>query len=122
MGLRFHLAFLVTLGFLSSFGALSVQAVPNEVSFLVIGDWGTGTDNQRQLAQQLEVSARKIGARFVISTGDNFYSDGLTSTTDAQFNTKFESRGGSVCLNSLRAIVKWISASVTPPPGLALAN
>ena len=30
-------------------------------------------------------------------------------------------RGGSVCLNGLRAIVKWISALVTPPPGLAWA-
>lgn len=30
-----------------------------------------------------------------------------------------EARGGSVCLNGFRAAVKWISALVTPPPGLA---
>jgi transposase len=31
-------------------------------------------------------------------------------------------RGGSVRLNSFRAAVKWISALVTPPPGLASAG
>ena len=31
-------------------------------------------------------------------------------------------RGGSVCLNSFRAFAKWISALVTPPPGLASAG
>ncbi len=28
-------------------------------------------------------------------------------------------RAGSVCLNSLRAFVKWITASIMPPPELA---
>ena len=28
-------------------------------------------------------------------------------------------RAGSVCLNSFRALAKWISASIMPPPGLA---
>ena len=31
-------------------------------------------------------------------------------------------RDGSVCLNNFRAAVKWISALVTPPPGLASAG
>ncbi len=28
----------------------------------------------------------------------------------------FEVRGGSVCLNSFGRLVKWISASIMPPP------
>jgi molecular chaperone HscC len=35
---------------------------------------------------------------------------------------RLDERGGSVCLNSLRAIVKSVPPRVTPPPGLALAN
>ena len=31
-------------------------------------------------------------------------------------------RGGSVCLNNSRVVVKWISALVMPPPGLASAG
>jgi hypothetical protein len=31
-------------------------------------------------------------------------------------------RGRSVCLNNSRAVVKWISALVMPPPGLASAG
>ena len=31
-------------------------------------------------------------------------------------------RAGSVCLNSLRAVAKWISALVMPQPGLAAAR
>ncbi len=31
-------------------------------------------------------------------------------------------RGGSVGLNSFRVVAKWISALVTPPPGLASAD
>lgn len=33
-----------------------------------------------------------------------------------------EARRGSVCLNSFRAAAKWISALVTPRPGLAGAS
>ncbi|MGB4825809.1 MAG: hypothetical protein WBP18_00780 [Paracoccaceae bacterium] len=31
-------------------------------------------------------------------------------------------RGGPACLNSFRTIAKWMSALVTPPPGLASAD
>ncbi len=34
----------------------------------------------------------------------------------------FAKRGGSVSLNSLQAVDKWLSALVMPPPGLAWAG
>ena len=37
-------------------------------------------------------------------------------------NARFKARGGSVGLNSLRALGKWISALATPLPGLASAG
>ena len=46
-------------------------------------------------------------------------SSGNDTITDFDAN---EVRSGSVCLNSFRAAVKWISALVTPPPGLASAG
>jgi tartrate-resistant acid phosphatase type 5 len=88
---RFRLACLAALGLFASSGAVPVRAAPSEVSFLVVGDWGTGSSDQRRIARQMAASAREIGARFVISTGDNFYSRGLKSAADPQFRTKFES-------------------------------
>lgn len=49
------------------------------VSFAVIGDWGRGgAHHQRQVGDTL----RRQDISFVISTGDNFYPRGITSTFD----------------------------------------
>ncbi|KAG4982875.1 hypothetical protein JHK87_027624 [Glycine soja] len=49
------------------------------LSLMVIGDWGRkGTYNQSQVATQMGRVAAKLNIDFVISTGDNFYDDGLT--------------------------------------------
>jgi tartrate-resistant acid phosphatase type 5 len=60
------------------------------LSFLVIGDWGTGGAGQRALAAELARTAARTGAQFVISTGDNFYPKGVRSIGDAGWITKFE--------------------------------
>ena len=39
-----------------------------------------------------------------------------------RWNARFLERAGSVYLNSLRAVSKWISALVMPQPGLAAAR
>lgn len=47
--------------------------------FAVIGDWGRGgTDIQMRMAATFD----KMKPDFVISTGDNFYLDGISSVTD----------------------------------------
>ncbi|KAM4119852.1 hypothetical protein ACJW30_03G090900 [Castanea mollissima] len=49
------------------------------LSFLVVGDWGRkGLYNQSLVATQMGVVGEKLDIDFVISTGDNFYEDGLT--------------------------------------------
>jgi hypothetical protein len=64
---------------------------PNALSFLVVGDWGQhGTPDQRRVARQMGVTATALGAAFVISTGDNFYPNGVASSNDAQFRATFE--------------------------------
>jgi tartrate-resistant acid phosphatase type 5 len=66
------------------------QAAAPELAFLVVGDWGTGSIGQRKVAAQMAKSAEAIGARFVITTGDNFYPDGVTSVEDPHWKRTFE--------------------------------
>ncbi len=59
--------------------------------FLVLGDWGRdGKHHQRDLARQMGRVAEERRCRFVISTGDNFYEDGVVSADDPQWRTSFE--------------------------------
>ncbi|EOY01295.1 hypothetical protein QUC31_013858 [Theobroma cacao] len=64
---------------------------PNgSLSFLVVGDWGRkGLYNQSKVAFQMGLVGQKLDIDFVISTGDNFYEDGLTGVDDPAFNQSF---------------------------------
>jgi tartrate-resistant acid phosphatase type 5 len=66
------------------------EAAASDLIFLVIGDWGRGSADQRTVAVQMAKTAKAVGARFVISTGDNFYPSGVRSVDDTQWVTSFE--------------------------------
>lgn len=60
------------------------------LNFLVVGDWGRrGFFNQSQVAFQMGRIGEKLDIEFVISTGDNFYDDGLQGAGDALFEASF---------------------------------
>ncbi|PON96793.1 Calcineurin-like phosphoesterase domain, apaH type [Trema orientale] len=60
------------------------------LSLLVVGDWGRkGAYNQSQVALQMGRIGEKLSINFVISTGDNFYDDGLRSINDPAFENSF---------------------------------
>ncbi|XP_061373793.1 purple acid phosphatase 8-like isoform X1 [Gastrolobium bilobum] len=60
------------------------------LSFLVVGDWGRkGAYNQSKVAVQMAVIGKQLDIDFVISTGDNFYEDGLTGINDPAFDESF---------------------------------
>ncbi|KAF6144566.1 hypothetical protein GIB67_006058 [Kingdonia uniflora] len=60
------------------------------LNFLVVGDWGRrGLFNQSEVALQMGRTGKKLDINFVISTGDNFYDDGLTSVSDNAFKESF---------------------------------
>ncbi|KAM7255295.1 hypothetical protein ACFE04_020536 [Oxalis oulophora] len=60
------------------------------LSFLVIGDWGRRGDyNQSDVALQMGIIGEKLEIDFVISTGDNFYDNGLTGVDDPAFHESF---------------------------------
>lgn len=61
------------------------------VSFLAVGDWGRrGCAEQRAVAQGMAHVARRLRTQFVVSTGDNFYDDGVAGVTDAHWQESFE--------------------------------
>ncbi|KAI4313648.1 hypothetical protein L6164_026607 [Bauhinia variegata] len=60
------------------------------LNFLVIGDWGRrGLFNQSLVAAEMGKIGDKLDIDFVVSTGDNFYDDGLTGVHDPAFVESF---------------------------------
>lgn len=61
------------------------------INVLVVGDWGRhGAFYQRDVAASMERAAQHFDAAAVVSTGDNFYPDGVQSTTDPAWRASFE--------------------------------
>ena len=62
-----------------------------DLNFLVFGDWGRqGETDQVDVATQMGIAANSLKPQFIISVGDNFYEDGVASTSDPQWQTSFE--------------------------------
>ncbi|GJN08519.1 hypothetical protein PR202_ga26451 [Eleusine coracana subsp. coracana] len=60
------------------------------LSLLVIGDWGRkGAYNQSRVAEQMGRVGEKLNIDFIVSTGDNFYKNGLNGVDDQQFEESF---------------------------------
>lgn len=61
------------------------------LNFLALGDWGRqGQDHQREVGACMGETAERLGARFVISVGDNFYEDGVSGVDDPAWKASFE--------------------------------
>lgn len=59
--------------------------------FYVIGDWGRkGEYHQKGVARAMNECAAKVPPKFIISTGDNFYTFGVKSVKDKQWKESFE--------------------------------
>lgn len=66
-------------------------AIIEEVKICVIGDWGSGQAEQWQVSRGMEATAAQLnGFHAVISTGDNFYPDGVDSINDSTWRVYFE--------------------------------
>ncbi|KAL3502121.1 hypothetical protein ACH5RR_036570 [Cinchona calisaya] len=60
------------------------------LSLLVVGDWGRrGAYNQTEVAVQMANIGDQVDPNFIISTGDNFYENGLTGVEDPAFEESF---------------------------------
>lgn len=68
-----------------------VPARPDRLAFVAVGDWGRdGASHQRDVAAAMGAAAASVGSAFTVSTGDNFYSDGVATATDPQWWSSFE--------------------------------
>ncbi|KAJ4973666.1 hypothetical protein NE237_006840 [Protea cynaroides] len=62
----------------------------DSLRFLVVGDWGRkGEYNQSKVALQMGRIGEEVEPDFIISTGDNFYENGLTGVDDPAFEESF---------------------------------
>jgi acid phosphatase len=69
----------------------AAETKASTLDFLLLGDWGRkGEPDQAAVAKQMGICGEKIDAKFVISVGDNFYENGVTSVTDAHWQKSFE--------------------------------
>jgi hypothetical protein len=78
---------------------LPINKKEKGINFLIVGDWGRSGDyNQYDVADQMNYYAHEYEAKFVISTGDNFYENGVRSVDDPQWMTSFENvyHGGAL--------------------------
>jgi len=57
---------------------------------VLIGDTGTGETGQYSVAEAIVKKCKNSPCDFGVLLGDNFYPDGVRSTTDPQWQTKFE--------------------------------
>ncbi|XP_047331744.1 purple acid phosphatase 4-like [Impatiens glandulifera] len=90
------LEWVIFLSFHWSFGYAELQTFHHplkpdgSISFLVIGDWGRkGYYNQSEVAQQMGRKGEEMNIDFVVSTGDNFYDNGLKDINDPNFQESF---------------------------------
>jgi len=62
----------------------------NGICFTAIGDWGERNPNQEKVAFAMSEVVKENNCSFVISTGDNFYPNGVKSIYDKKWNYVFE--------------------------------
>lgn len=77
----------------------SISVTKNAFNFFVVGDWGRNGDfKQKDVAVQMNTYAGKLNTSFIISTGDNFYANGVASVDDPLWWTSFENvyNGGNL--------------------------
>jgi predicted phosphodiesterase len=60
------------------------------IRFLAIGDQGSGTSDQADVALAMQDVCAARGCDFVVALGDNIYEAGAADAYDEQFVTKFE--------------------------------
>ena len=70
---------------------ISSQAVAQTVSFVALGDFGTGDWRQYAVSEAIaKVCKKQRRCDLAIGLGDNIYDHGATSATDINFLTRFE--------------------------------
>lgn len=60
-----------------------------QVGFILLGDWGLPGYNQSLVANQMAIYSAREQVDFIVALGDNFYTDGVKSDTDPQWQNTY---------------------------------
>lgn len=71
------------------------------VDILILGDTGTGDENQERIAEAMNTYCRSNPLAAVLFLGDNFYMAGVSSVNDEQWQSKFMRPYGRDCLKDV---------------------
>ncbi len=76
-----------------------VSSTSEALHVMALGDAGTGTAGQQEVADAMGDYAKNNPVDFVLYLGDNFYEDGVSSTSDPLWQTHFEEVYNPTTLN-----------------------
>ncbi len=67
------------------------ESTKKDFNFLIVGDWGrNGAFHQQDVSNQMNNYSAEYNAKFIVSTGDNIYDDGVKGVDDKLWKTSFE--------------------------------
>jgi acid phosphatase len=71
--------------------SLSQNLQTPAVGFIIVGDeGGFASADQKAVASAMAKESERIKARFIVTVGDNFHENGITTATDPRWKTEFE--------------------------------
>lgn len=79
-------------------GTMTDAPASSALRFVAMGDTGKGNEGQKLVANAIAAKCAKDGCDFVQLLGDNIYDSGVSSTSDPQWTTKFETPYGGVSM------------------------
>ncbi|MFO1519522.1 MAG: metallophosphoesterase [bacterium] len=67
----------------------AAPTAPPSVHFFTFGDWGSGTKDQKAVAEEAKKICGQLACDFGLFLGDNFYPAGVSSTEDPYWKTRY---------------------------------
>jgi len=79
----------ILFAFLFFSDGLSAQSA-RDVRFFTFGDWGSGTQDQKNVAEETKKFCKELGCNFGLLLGDNFYEFGVSSVEDPLWKSRYQ--------------------------------
>lgn len=70
--------------------SIDSQATHPKIHFFAFGDWGSGTQDQKEVANETRKVCQEFGCDFGLLLGDNFYPFGVNSTEDPFWQSRYK--------------------------------
>lgn len=98
--------FIVCLAIVARVSSIEQVGGAEDVIFAAVGDWGyKGLNHQTQVAEAMARWCLDNGCHYALSTGDNFYPNGVQSIDDDHWKASFEAVFNGTGLNRIPFLV-----------------